>query len=35
MAISYRYFGFPASMVVLAIALPLFLTLWIRAKIMG
>ncbi len=35
MAISYRDFGFPASLVVLAIALPLFLTLWIRAKIMG
>ena len=35
MAISYRDFGFPASMVVLAIALPLFLTLWIRAKILS
>lgn len=35
MAISYRDIGFPASLVVLAIALPLFLTLWIRAKIKG
>jgi hypothetical protein len=35
MAISYRDFGFPASMVVLAIALPFFLTLWVRAKIQG
>jgi hypothetical protein len=35
MAISYRDIGFPASMVVLAIALPFFLTLWIRAKIIG
>jgi hypothetical protein len=35
MAMSYRDFGFPASMVVLAIALPFFLTLWVRAKIMG
>jgi len=33
MAISYRYIGFPASIVVLAIALPLFLTIWVRAKI--
>jgi hypothetical protein len=33
MAIAYRDIGFPASMVVLAIALPFFLTLWIRAKI--
>ncbi|HEY2859968.1 MAG TPA: hypothetical protein VGJ21_16220 [Terracidiphilus sp.] len=33
MAISYRDIGFPASMVVLAIALPFFLTLWVRAKI--
>jgi hypothetical protein len=35
MAMSYRDFGLPASLVVLAIALPLFLTLWIRAKVMG
>lgn len=32
-AISYRYIGLPASLIVLAIALPLFLVLWIRAKI--
>ena len=30
---SYRYIGLPASLVVLAIALPFFLVLWIRAKI--
>ena len=35
MAISYRDIGFPASMVVLAIALPFFLALWVRAKIKG
>jgi hypothetical protein len=35
MAISYRDIGFPAAMVVLAIALPFFLTLWIRAKIIS
>ncbi|HWG22255.1 MAG TPA: hypothetical protein VG225_17150 [Terracidiphilus sp.] len=34
MAISYRWIGFPASIVVLALALPFFLTLWIRAKIL-
>ncbi len=33
MAISYRDIGFPASIVVLAIALPFFLTLWVRARI--
>ena len=33
MAISYRDIGFPASMIVLAIALPFFLTLWVRAKL--
>ena len=33
MAMSYRDIGFPASLVVLAIALPFFLTLWIRAKV--
>jgi len=32
-AITYRYIGLPASLVVLAIALPFFLVLWIRAKI--
>jgi hypothetical protein len=31
-AISYRDVGFPAAIVVLAVALPFFLTLWIRAK---
>jgi hypothetical protein len=31
-ALSYRDVGFPASIVVLAVALPFFLTLWIRAK---
>jgi hypothetical protein len=29
---SYRDVGFPAAIVVLAVALPFFLTLWIRAK---
>jgi hypothetical protein len=29
---SYRYVGFPAGVVVLLIALPVFGTLWIRAK---
>jgi hypothetical protein len=33
MAMSYRDIGLPASLVVLAVALPFFLTLWIRAKI--
>jgi hypothetical protein len=31
-SITYRYVGLPASLVVLAIALPFFLFLWIRAK---
>jgi hypothetical protein len=31
-AYSYRYVGFPAGAVVLAVALPLFGTLWVRAK---
>jgi len=31
-AISYRYIGLPASLVVLAVALPFFGVLWIRAK---
>ncbi|WP_058187856.1 hypothetical protein [Terracidiphilus gabretensis] len=31
-AMSYRDVGFPASMGVLALALPFFLTLWVRAK---
>jgi hypothetical protein len=30
---SYLFVGFPASVVVLVIALPLFLTLWVRAKL--
>lgn len=30
---SYLYVGFPAGVVALIIALPLFLTLWIRAKL--
>ena len=29
---SYRYVGFPAGVLVLVIALPFFLTLWVRAK---
>jgi hypothetical protein len=32
---SYLYVGFPAGVVVLVIALPLFATLWIRAKVKG
>lgn len=28
----YRYVGFPAGLIVLVIALPFFLTLWVRAK---
>jgi hypothetical protein len=31
-AISYRDVGFPAAIVVLAVALPFFLALWIRAR---
>jgi hypothetical protein len=30
---SYRYVGFPAGMVVLIVALPVFGTLWVRAKL--
>jgi hypothetical protein len=30
---TYLYVGFPAGVVVLIIALPLFVTLWIRAKL--
>ncbi len=30
---SYRYVGFPAGLVVLIVALPVFGTLWIRAKL--
>jgi hypothetical protein len=29
---SYRYVGFPAFLLVLVVALPLFAVLWIRAK---
>ena len=29
---SYRYVGLPAGVIVLVIALPFFLTLWVRAK---
>jgi hypothetical protein len=29
---SYLYVGFPAGVIVLAIALPFFLTLWVRSK---
>jgi hypothetical protein len=32
---SYLYVGLPAGLVVLAIALPLFATLWVRAKMRG
>jgi hypothetical protein len=32
-SIPYRLVGFPAAIIVLAIALPFFLTLWIRAKL--
>ena len=30
---TYRYVGLPAGIVVLAVALPYFLSLWVRAKI--
>lgn len=30
---TYRYIGLPAGVLVLVIALPLFLALWVRAKI--
>jgi hypothetical protein len=29
---TYRYVGFPAGVLVLVVALPLFLALWVRAK---
>jgi hypothetical protein len=32
---SYRYVGFPAFVLVLVVALPVFATLWIRAKLRG
>ena len=30
---SYRYVGFPAGLIVLIVALPVFGTLWVRAKL--
>lgn len=30
---SYRYIGFPAGVIVLLVALPVFGTLWVRAKL--
>lgn len=30
---TYLYVGLPASLIVLAIALPYFLTMWVRAKL--
>jgi hypothetical protein len=30
---TYRYVGFPAGLLVLVVALPLFLALWVRAKV--
>jgi hypothetical protein len=30
---TYRYVGFPAGLIVLAIALPSLITLWLRAKL--
>jgi hypothetical protein len=32
-AYSYRYVGFPAGLLVLAVALPVFGALWVRAKL--
>jgi hypothetical protein len=32
-AYTYRYVGFPAGVLVLVVALPFFLTLWVRAKV--
>jgi hypothetical protein len=32
-AASYRYVGLPAGLVVLAVALPVFAALWVRAKL--
>jgi len=31
---SYRYVGFPAGVLVLVVALPVFGTLWVRAKLL-
>jgi len=30
---TYRYVGFPAGVLVAVVALPFFLTLWVRAKV--
>jgi hypothetical protein len=30
---TYRYVGFPAGLLVLVVALPVFAVLWIRAKL--
>jgi len=30
---TYRYVGFPAGVIVLVVALPYFLVLWVRAKV--
>jgi ABC-type amino acid transport system permease subunit len=30
---TYRYVGFPAGVLVLVVALPFFLVLWVRAKV--
>jgi hypothetical protein len=30
---TYLYVGFPAGVLVLALALPFFLVLWVRAKV--
>lgn len=30
---SYRYVGFPAGVIVLVVALPVFAVLWVRAKV--
>jgi uncharacterized membrane protein len=30
---TYRYVGFPAGVLVLVLALPYFMTLWVRAKL--
>jgi hypothetical protein len=32
---SYRWVGFPAGLAVLIVALPVFATLWVRAKLRG
>jgi hypothetical protein len=32
---TYLYVGFPAGVLVLVVALPLFLVLWVRAKTRG